>query len=207
MTLILPPEKVAALEALRDNGHPLEKFSHNPQGWVDEAEKIAVGFGLHQGPPLRILDIGCGYGYFLWVCEQYRHQTFGVDVSCDLLWQATAILARRFCGLEIQPGSGWPDRMRAYDVVTTFGVNFRMENSQVYWGEMHYRWLATTIRIHLLPGGRWVLRPNQTDDQTSPIADLMDAKWWAEVLDRSKHHATITISKVEGSVEIRWPND
>ena len=148
MTLVLPPEKVAALESLRDNGHPLEKFSHNPQGWVDEAEEIAIGLGLHQGPPLRILDIGCGYGYFLWVCQQYGHDGLGIDLPAYLPFEANTILGQLWLAADIQPSRLWP-RAGKYNLITTFGVNFRMQDRRVYWRKADYRWLATTIRMGL----------------------------------------------------------
>ena len=97
-------EKVLEYKKLRDafcsylHGEPGTKISHLPEeleagvdykAWygkyVDwekclrDASHTALRLKLHLGPPLRILDIGCGPGYFAWVCSHYGHHVTGLD--------------------------------------------------------------------------------------------------------------------------------
>lgn len=46
--------------------------------------------GLHAAPPLRILDLGCGGGYFVAVCRQLSHACEGTEVPLTRLSLATA---------------------------------------------------------------------------------------------------------------------
>src|SRR4029079_1670917 len=61
--------------------------------------------GLHRSAPKDILDLGCGGGFFLYICQQHGHRCLGVDlewypVFIDLLnlmqverktWELTAL--------------------------------------------------------------------------------------------------------------------
>ena len=79
-----------------------------------------------------------------------------------------------------------------------FGVNLKHENGN-YWDHRAYAFLADSIREHLLPGGRWILRPNQTDDPSHPIANLMRAEWWMGVVP-----AGTSVSISDNQVEVKW---
>src|SRR3954468_19913920 len=36
---------------------------------------------LDRGKPKRVLDIGCGAGYFLYIAKQYGHDVLGLDIN------------------------------------------------------------------------------------------------------------------------------
>src|SRR5947209_3588443 len=36
---------------------------------------------LDRSPPLRVLDLGCGAGYFLYVSKYFGHQVLGLDLD------------------------------------------------------------------------------------------------------------------------------
>jgi SAM-dependent methyltransferase len=194
--------QIAALES-KYPGHPMAKFCRHPRAWYAEAEQIARDMGLHELklPRIDILDIGCGFGYFLKVCAHYGHGVLGCDLPDDMIMKAQAILKVPAVGEEVKPLQGLHPTAWKFDLITTFGVNFRW-NPQTYWGVSEYIFLANDLRSRLRPSGRWVLRPNQTDDKTSLIARLMEADWWRTV---AGSQATITISPPE--VTIQWPNN
>ena len=178
--------------------HYMQKFAVTPRQWYAEAVQIAKGIKLHESDPLRILDIGTGFGYFQLACRALGHTTVGLDVPDDVIRRATEILGVSCVPFTIQAYESLPGVLTDYDLITTFGVNFR-HAPKVYWGGDDYAFLAADFCKRLRPGGRWLLRPNQTDDADSPIALLMDPAWWREV---AGHRATVTISTHE--VEIRW---
>ncbi len=190
-------------------GHYMRKFASMPQQWYVEAMPIANTAGLHEGPPLNILDIGTGFGYFQLACRALGHTTVGLDVPDDVIRKATDILGVSYVEHTIRayealpdvvdaPGLIIPEVLTGYDLITTFGVNFRRDD-ETYWGPDEYAFLAGDIRTRLRPGGCWLLRPNQTDDSESPIADLMDVKWWRDVVG-----VVPGIKVTEHEVQIRW---
>jgi 2-polyprenyl-3-methyl-5-hydroxy-6-metoxy-1,4-benzoquinol methylase len=179
-------------------GHYMHKFAMTPRAWYAEAMQIARTAGLHESPPLKILDIGMGFGYFLKACRQLGHTIMGLDEPEKIIWQAATILDVPYVLDHVEAFWAMPAELIDYDLITTFGVNFRHDSGK-YWGRDHYQWFSTDIRKRLRPGGRWLLRPNQTDDPDSLIASLMDPAWWREV---AGPQATVTISTHE--VEIQW---
>ncbi len=181
-------------------GHYMHKFAMTPRQWYAEAMQIAKGLGLDKGPPLKILDIGMGFGYFLKACQQLGHTIMGLDEPEKIIWRAATILDIPYVLDHVKAFWAMPPELTDYDLITTFGVNFRHDSGK-YWERDHYQWFSTDVRKRLHPGGCWLLRPNQTGESDSPIASLMDPAWWREVAGPK---AAITISTHE--VEIRWQN-
>jgi hypothetical protein len=46
---------------------------------MTRAWKTVKGLGLDQSPPLDVLDLGLGAGYFLYVCQRLGHRVVGLD--------------------------------------------------------------------------------------------------------------------------------
>ncbi len=177
--------------------HPMAKFCIRPMSWYAIADRIAEEMGLHERTGKRILDIGCGFGYFVKAWHDRGHDVTGLDLPGGIIQEANRILEVPFVPYRIVGGHPLPDGMQAFDLVTTFGVNFKYD-SDVYWGREEYQSLSHDVRGRLNRGGSWILRPNQTDDPDHPVANLMRAEWWATVAPE----ATITIT--HNQVEIRW---
>lgn len=200
---MITPLQERQLTTLRSQypNHYMRKFTEAPGSWFAEALRIAREMGLDNCGRLSILDIGGGFGYFQLACRSLGHVATGLDVCDDMICEATEILgvASVFCS--IQPGGVLPVHLRSYDLVTTFGVNFKYDNGR-YWDSRDYRFLANQIEDILNPDGRWILRPNQTDDENSPIANLMDPAWWRCI---AGDDTLVTISQHQ--VEIQWPNN
>ena len=57
--------------------------------WLARSWKAAQRLGLDTSPPLDVLDIGIGPGYFLYVCQKLGHRSVGIDRPGDYpFWQA-----------------------------------------------------------------------------------------------------------------------
>jgi SAM-dependent methyltransferase len=202
---MITDEQVTQIEALLpgNENHYMAKFCRRPRAWYAEAMEIAGRLGLHRSKPLRVLDIGCGFGYFAAACQELGHAGTGLDVRDVMIARAARILDALYIQHRITHPFPLPevilsDTSRRYDLITMFGVNLKSATG-VYWGEPAYICLARDVRKSTLPGGRWILRPNQSEDKTSPIACLSDAIWWQRVLGPE---ATVTVNLPE--VEIRW---
>jgi SAM-dependent methyltransferase len=174
--------------------HYMVKFCRDPKAWYLDADSIAEGFGLHEPPLHRVLDIGCGFGYFLYACRAWGHSVEGVDVPDVVIQQASDILGVSVYPHEVRAFDLLPPRFTGYDLVTTFGVNFR-HSEKKYWGKDEYTFLAQDIRSRLTKNGRWVLRPNQSPE----LSYLMDPIWWQEVAGEK---AQLSIKDLE--VQLQW---
>jgi 2-polyprenyl-3-methyl-5-hydroxy-6-metoxy-1,4-benzoquinol methylase len=114
--------------------------------------------------PGRLLDVGCGYGFFLKEMAQRGWQAEGIEISTTGLRYA-----RDSLGLEVSdqplPRADWPDGR--YDVITLFYVIEHLPDPMAT--------LKEAYRL-LRPGGLLFLRwPH-----TAPIAKLL--RPWAERL-------------------------
>lgn len=67
-------------------------------------ERIAEG--------AKVLDIGCAFGYFLKCCDDYRLETYGVDISDYAIQQAREITKAKLLTHDVNGG------------LATFGDNF-----------------------------------------------------------------------------------
>ncbi len=191
---MLTHRQIAQLTALGtgNDEHYMHKFTRNPAKWWWRACKIATGLGLHEQPPQRILDIGCGFPYFAHVCGELGHDVVGHDVPDTMIEQAASILGQDVWLHTLQAREKLQRAGGDKDLITVFGVNFRYGDparSKDYWVEDDYAFLIADLRTRLLPGGSIVVRPNRPEPRP----------WWQRVagLDAS-------VSIDAGSVEIQW---
>jgi SAM-dependent methyltransferase len=82
--------------------------------WVAVNVERAQDLWLDRAPPLRILDLGCGAGFFLYVARLFGHDAIGLDTDHEPLFRATTeLLNVRRVIARIEPfvplGNGAPD--------------------------------------------------------------------------------------------------
>lgn len=102
--------------------------------WVDSAYWINVNveraqdLELNRRPPGRILDLGCGAGYFLFVCQHLGHGAVGLDIDEDPLFRETTALldVHRVIG-RIEPGQPLPGIDGTFDLITSHCVCFQAD--------------------------------------------------------------------------------
>ena len=114
--------------------------------------------------PGRLLDVGCGYGFFLKLMAQRGWQVEGIEISAT-----GREYARHTLGLEVSaqplPRIDWPAAQ--FDVITLFYVIEHLADPRA---------VLTEVRRLLRPGGLLLLRwPH-----TTPLARLL--KPWAASL-------------------------
>ncbi|MDQ2868697.1 MAG: methyltransferase domain-containing protein [Verrucomicrobiota bacterium] len=117
---------------------------------------------LHRLPPLDVLDIGCGGGFFLFILNQLSHRTLGLDVDSVPLFNALVPLLkveRVVCA--VQAFVPLPDFGRKFDLVTGFSTAFQGGNRQTWrWGVPEWEFFLDDLRRHLKPNGRVFLGLN-----------------------------------------------
>jgi SAM-dependent methyltransferase len=93
--------------------------------WVGINVERAQDLWLDRTPPLQILDLGCGAGYFLYVCRFFGHQAVGLDAHTDPFLRATTELFNvRSVISRIDRRVPLPDLGTRFDLMTAHRVCF-----------------------------------------------------------------------------------
>ncbi|PYK22447.1 MAG: hypothetical protein DME56_00960, partial [Verrucomicrobia bacterium] len=103
--------------------------------WVGVNVKRVQDLWLDRSPPLHVLDLGCGPGYFLYLCQLFGHEGIGLDPDDEPFFRGTT----EFFGVSrvvarINAQAPLPDLGRQFDLVTAHRVCFhriaRRENGE-----------------------------------------------------------------------------
>jgi len=89
-------------------------------------------------PNCRMLDVGCAFGYFLKLCEDYGVETYGLDISEYAIERAKAITKAKLYLHDVNDGlkifqKNFFDLITAFDVIEHLKnpANFLRESSRV----------------------------------------------------------------------------
>jgi len=142
--------------------------------WLGVNIERAQDLWLDRAPPLRILDLGCGAGYFLHVCRYFGHQGLGLDTDDEPLFRgATDLLGVPRVISRIYPQAPLPDLGEKFDLVTAHRVCFhridRAANDHwTEWKPPDWKFFIDDIRERFLkPDGRLLLEFNPRRDGSS----------------------------------------
>src|SRR5437763_295579 len=93
--------------------------------WIEINLERAQDLWLDRSPPLRIVDLGCGAGYFLYVCKCFGHHVLGFDTDNEPLFRATTEIldVPRVIG-RIERQTPLPDLHQTFDLVTAHRICF-----------------------------------------------------------------------------------
>jgi SAM-dependent methyltransferase len=130
------------------------------KGWpkyVDAAHRLelaikqARSLQLDRRKPLRVLDIGSGAGYFLFVCKHLGHRVMGLDLDWPPMY------AEMFEMMEmprrvwrIAPFQPLPDLGGRFDFLTGFAVCFNSHGSDHVWGIKEWDFFLDDIETNVL---------------------------------------------------------
>jgi SAM-dependent methyltransferase len=110
--------------------------------------------GLHRSSPQEILDLGCGGGFFLYICQQLGHRCLGLDlewypVFTDLL----NLLGVERKTWEIKAFDPLPELGRKFDWITAFSTGFNRVKKNP-WRVPEWEFFLNDLEKHLRPGGK-----------------------------------------------------
>jgi SAM-dependent methyltransferase len=150
--------------------------------WIGVNVKRAQDLWLDRSPPLQILDLGCGAGYFLYLCRLLGHEGLGFDQDEEPFFRGTTefFKVRRVIG-RIEPQTPLPDLGKKFDLVTGHRVCFhrlaRTENGEwLEWTPDDWKFFIKDIRTRFLkPKGRLLLEFNRRQDGSSFFTDELRA--------------------------------
>jgi SAM-dependent methyltransferase len=155
--------------------------------WIGINVERAQDLWLDRTPPLRILDLGCGAGYFLFVCKFFGHEGLGLDTDEEPLFRGTMeLLNVRRTISRIDPQTPLPDLGEKFDLVTGHRICFhrlgRAENGGWNeWACRDWKFFIDDIRTRFLkPSGRLLLDFNPRRDGSSLFAGDLRTCFLAE---------------------------
>jgi SAM-dependent methyltransferase len=130
--------------------------AHMKRAWK-EAERLS----LHKSPPLDVLDIGLGTGYFLHVCQRLGHCAVGLDRPGFEFWQRI----RKWLGVHnvvehtVRPNTPLPDLGR-FDIATAYACPFNfVQSERRLWSVSEWSFFFDQLRDDVLkPNGRLALK-------------------------------------------------
>jgi len=131
--------------------------------WIPFNVNRIGALALHRSPPLRILDIGCGPGYFLAAALACGHDCYGIDapasvmsevevrvygemlasLSCDKL--VSPLLIERFVPMALP--------RRDLDLITAFWICFNRHDQPDEWGPAEWQFFVQDALSYLREGG------------------------------------------------------
>jgi SAM-dependent methyltransferase len=111
--------------------------------------------------PGRVVDLGSGTGYFLWVCREHGHEVLGIDLFNEPLYAACFeffALPRIEC--RIEPQQKLHDFGGQVRVVTAFMACFDSLPDGRPWDVPAWQFFLDDMRERLVEGGRVVVKFN-----------------------------------------------
>jgi SAM-dependent methyltransferase len=149
-------------EALRRDPECAAKYA-DYSFWIPfNVDRVGV-LSLHRSPPLRILDIGCGPGYFLAAALACGHDCYGIDAPATILSpiegrvysemlaalscsnRVSPLLIERFVPMALPAGD--------LDLITAFWICFNRHQQADEWGTTEWQFFVQDAMSHLRDGG------------------------------------------------------
>jgi SAM-dependent methyltransferase len=140
--------------------------------WIDINIERAQDLWLDRARPLRILDLGSGAGYFLYVCKLFGHHVLGFDTDNEPLFRAISELldVHRVIG-RVERQVPLPNFHERFDLVTAHRICFHRLGKVRYgveWSSADWEFFIRDIRQNLLTDrGRLLLDFNPRADDSS----------------------------------------
>jgi SAM-dependent methyltransferase len=125
--------------------------------------------------PRRILDLGCGAGYFLYIAQLLGHAGVGLDIDrLSMFREVTRLLGVRRIVQQIEAFQPLPDFEGKFDVITAFMICFNNHKMPDLWKIPEWEFFLDDLAKHLTPRGRVWLELNQEYDGTFYTPELKE---------------------------------
>jgi SAM-dependent methyltransferase len=142
--------------------------------WVDINIRRICEIELDLARPKRILDLGCGAGYFLYIAQLLGHKGLGLDLDqLPMFGDLTRLLGVRRVIWQIKAFEPLPD-LGKFDLITAFLICFNRHKQTNVWGMPEWEFFLDDLAKHLAPRGRVWLELNQEHDGTFYTPELKE---------------------------------
>ena len=123
----------------------------------------------------RILDLGCGAGYFLYIAQLLGHSGVGLDMDLlSMFREVTRLLGVRRIVQQIEAFRPLPDFGQKFDLITAFMICFNNHKMPDLWKVPEWEFFLDDLAKHLTPRGRIWLELNQEYDGSFYTPELKE---------------------------------
>ena len=148
-----------------------EKYADVDQ-WLRVNRERVQDLKLHRSSPQRVLDLGCGGGFFLFILKRLGHSVLGLDVDESPLFnELLEVFGVPRTVFRIEPFESLPNLEQRFDWITAFSIGFdrsRATNSR--WGPGEWDFFLRDLQRRLASGGKiyLTLNPLPNGDYLTP---------------------------------------
>jgi SAM-dependent methyltransferase len=148
----------------------------NIEPWLRLNRERVQDLKLHRLAPKRVLDLGCGGGFFLFILKNLGHSALGLDVDrVALFTELLDLFEVRRVVCRITAFEPLPDLGQKFDWITAFSVNFNLYHpSKERWGTAEWDFFLRDLQQHLIPGGKIFFGLNPLHDGDYYTPELRD---------------------------------
>ena len=167
-------EEIRRTYAVDDPGEDWPKYLDLDR-WIDINIRRVRRLDLDFGPPRRILDLGCGAGYFAYIAQLLGHRVMGLDVAdVPMFTDMTELFGIQRAVWRIEPFVPQLDLKRKFDLITAFMICFNNHKHADLWGVPEWNFFLDDLAKHLAPSGRVWLELNREYDGTCYTPELRE---------------------------------
>lgn len=134
-------------------GQTYSKYTDFKRYFIINLRRI-YRLGLHKSSCLRILDIGSGAGFFCWLCKEYGHDVYALDVPgvaiFDYLIPELGIHRTHCC---IKPGVPIPKINGSFHLIVAFAICFHELEGNQRWDHNHWLYFLNDIKKNFAHSG------------------------------------------------------
>jgi SAM-dependent methyltransferase len=144
--------------------------------WLRVNRERVQDLKLHRGRPQRVLDLGCGGGFFLFILRRFNHSVLGLDVDrLPLFTELLDVFSVPRIVFEIKPFEPLPNLRQEFDWITAFSIGFdRHPDTRTRWGTKEWDFLLRDLQRQLAPTGKIYLTVNPLPNGNYLTPELRD---------------------------------
>jgi SAM-dependent methyltransferase len=141
--------------------------------WIGINIRRIRALELDLSRPKRILDLGCGAGYFLYIAQLLGHSGLGLDMDrVSMFREITRLLGVHRVVQRIDAFRPLPDLGQKFNFITAFMICFNDHKMPGLWQVPEWEFFLDDLAKHLTPRGRVWLELNQEYDETFYTPEL-----------------------------------
>ena len=141
--------------------------------WIEINIRRIRELELDLSRPKRILDLGCGAGYFLYIAQLLGHSGLGLDIDrLSMFREVTRLLSVHRVVQRIEAFRPLPDLGQKFNLITAFMICFNDHKMPGLWQVPEWEFFLDDLAKHLTPRGRVWLELNQEYDGTFYTPEL-----------------------------------
>lgn len=173
----IDPEEFRAIHkrhAVEEPGDAPEKYLELRR-WLEINLHRVRDLDLDFGSRKRVLDIGCGAGYFLYICKWLGHDVLGLDLDKSVMFtDLTKLLGVPRVIWRLERSAPLPELGAKFDVITAHMICFNDHKTNHVWGPPEWDFFLNDALRHLRPKGRIHLGFNEELDGTWYTLELRE---------------------------------